>query len=316
MEGRVEGAAAAGAAGAAEARGRMRGVEGGVAVRGEAGELMPGGRGGRRAAKICAAPPAVHGLPGARSRRCRAEVGAHASRSEADLRRRGGRSGIKGHVNVATGSCVCVGAWIDQWASRTIFLAATGHAAVCEELGRRTTRPHGGRRPSRRPARCLSSAPPASPSPNSPPTSRSSCRPTPRARARAPVALVVGRRGGRRQLVVSEARRARYRLLVGAGVALASEPRESECWRKALSLGEELFAGWRLMCERTRNSCQAYARQGDGRRRSASSAEEGASRRAARWRACRRGSLTSSCGASGARARRPTPTRTRCSGSC
>ena len=49
-----------------------------------------------------------------------------------------------------------------------------------------------------------------------------------------------------------------YGLLL-AGVALASEPRDSECWRKALSLGEELFAGWRLMCERTRNSCQAYA---------------------------------------------------------
>ena len=31
-----------------------------------------------------------------------------------------------------------------------------------------------------------------------------------------------------------------YGLLL-AGVALASEPRDSECWRKALSLGEELF---------------------------------------------------------------------------
>ena len=46
-----------------------------------------------------------------------------------------------------------------------------------------------------------------------------------------------------------------YGLLI-AGVAVASQPESSAGWRAALTFGEELFAGWRRMCELSTGTCQ------------------------------------------------------------
>ena len=46
-----------------------------------------------------------------------------------------------------------------------------------------------------------------------------------------------------------------YGLLL-AGITAAVEERGSASWRSALFFGEQLFAGWRQMCDRTVNSCQ------------------------------------------------------------
>lgn len=46
-----------------------------------------------------------------------------------------------------------------------------------------------------------------------------------------------------------------YGLLI-AGVAVATQPEASASWRAALTLGEELFAGWRRMCEMSKGGCQ------------------------------------------------------------
>ena len=44
--------------------------------------------------------------------------------------------------------------------------------------------------------------------------------------------------------------------LIVAGIALSTQPTGSPSWRAALSFGEELFAGWRRMCELSRDHCQ------------------------------------------------------------
>ena len=46
-----------------------------------------------------------------------------------------------------------------------------------------------------------------------------------------------------------------YGLLI-AGVAVATQPEGSSGWHVALKFGEELFSGWRRMCELSRNTCQ------------------------------------------------------------
>ena len=52
-----------------------------------------------------------------------------------------------------------------------------------------------------------------------------------------------------------------------AGIALASQPPSSPAWQEALSFAQELFAGWRRMCELSKNSCQDDARLRCGGRR-------------------------------------------------
>ena len=46
-----------------------------------------------------------------------------------------------------------------------------------------------------------------------------------------------------------------YGLLL-AGITAAAEARGSASWRAAIWFGEQLFAGWRRMCEESRESCQ------------------------------------------------------------
>ena len=55
--------------------------------------------------------------------------------------------------------------------------------------------------------------------------------------------------------------------LLLAGIAVASEPRGSANWRSAIWFGEQLFAGWRRMCEISKNSCQDDPRLRCGGRR-------------------------------------------------
>ena len=64
---------------------------------------------------------------------------------------------------------------------------------------------------------------------------------------------VVRSSGGAAGGVVTEGQG--YGLLL-AGVALAGQSIGSPGWRSTLSFGEELFAGWRRMCELSTNSCQ------------------------------------------------------------
>ena len=44
--------------------------------------------------------------------------------------------------------------------------------------------------------------------------------------------------------------------LMLAGLAMTSVEQGTQSWRTALTFGEELFAGWRRMCEMSRKSCQ------------------------------------------------------------
>ena len=76
---------------------------------------------------------------------------------------------------------------------------------------------------------------------------------------------VVRSSGGAAGGIVSEGQG--YGLLL-AGVSLASQPAGSPAWRATLSFGEELFAGWRRMCELSKSACQDEARMRCGGRRS------------------------------------------------
>ena len=75
---------------------------------------------------------------------------------------------------------------------------------------------------------------------------------------------VVRSSGGAAGGVVTEGQG--YGLLL-AGVALAGQSIGSPGWRSTLSFGEELFAGWRRMCELSTNSCQDEPRLRCGGRR-------------------------------------------------
>ncbi|KAL1500493.1 hypothetical protein AB1Y20_013150 [Prymnesium parvum] len=68
-----------------------------------------------------------------------------------------------------------------------------------------------------------------------------------------PAGRAVQSSGGVAGGVVSEGQG--YGLLL-AGLTLTSEARGSAGWQAALLFGEELFAGWRRMCELTRHGCQ------------------------------------------------------------
>lgn len=75
---------------------------------------------------------------------------------------------------------------------------------------------------------------------------------------------VVRSSGGAAGGIVSEGQG--YGLLL-AGVALASQPPGTPSWRAALSFGEELFSGWRRMCELSKSACQDEPRMRCGGRR-------------------------------------------------
>jgi len=79
---------------------------------------------------------------------------------------------------------------------------------------------------------------------------------------------VVHSSGGAAGGVISEGMG--YALLL-AGLAMSSERPSSPEWQTALAFGEEIFAGWRRMCELTRESCQedATARCGSRPRKNA-----------------------------------------------
>ena len=148
--------------------------------------------------------------------------------------------GGQGAGKVATGG---VELSVDHWASLTMVVAATAHAPQLR--GSWVLRIYGSPAAG---ARRDASPPPCAALTEFATDLTVSCHPTPNMRrARAPSS----RQGGRGRF---QARGMGSPLL--AGVARVGAAR-FRVLAQALSLGEELVAGWRLMCERTRNSCQA-----------------------------------------------------------